>query len=170
MLKLILLTIVSLFGVLAIYGTPEMAGGSTIADDPPVAVPEVPQQVSYTAPATTPAQPGRPVRSPAELLAAAMSVPSAQGPAFTGPRLQPSPEQTRQTAAASALSGEALFVAGNKVNLRAAPDASAPVLASLGVGTAVRPVGSAAGPWVEVEAGDQRGFVSARYLSSRNPG
>lgn len=180
MFRLILLTIVGLFGILAMYGTPEMAGGNVTPQR--IASRSVPAPAAATAVRSQP-RPARlaPGVSADDLIRAALAAPAAQPPVFAGPRLRASPEFAGATAAATAAApgdapaqaGALLYVAGSAVNVRAsAPDGA--VIGSLAHGAAVRPVGATTEAWVEVEVdtggGTRRGFVSARYLSRNQPG
>lgn len=169
MFRLILLTLVGLFGVLAFYGTPEMAGGSVVADKATLLPVALPPALELDRP--------RLAGIPAEaLIRAALAGPAPQE-VVAGPRLQASPEFAGRVDPAASEAGPesgVLYTTASEVNLRATPEADGTLVAALPRGEAVRPVAPAVGAWVEVEVGQasgaQRGFVSARYLSRKQPG
>lgn len=168
MLRLILLTTAALFGVLALYGTPELAGLTDTRDQPAAeASPPRPAASALAHPAARQTR-AAPVD---ELLQAALSGSDAPRSAYAGPRLVPSPEHAGPAPVAPRTVDATLYVAGSGVNLRGAPDASGPLVATLDKGEAVRPLGSTADAWIEVEdAAGRRGFMLARYLSPKAPG
>lgn len=169
MLRLILLTLASLFGVLALFGTPELAGSSTVAI---AAAPRPTKAQVIPASLTAPAPPAGATAE--ELVKAALAAGTVQAEArFDGPPLKPSPEYASRSAAAAAVPAPAgaLYVSGASVNLRRGAAADAAVVSTLGRGAAVTPLGVTTGPWIEVEDADgNRGFVSAKYLSQSQPG
>lgn len=63
---------------------------------------------------------------------------------------------------------ERLYVTAGGLNVRAGPSSGSPQLATLPFGTKVE-VLDADGNWLEVTAGDVRGWVFAKYLSSTAP-
>lgn len=164
MVRLVLLTVAALFGVLALYGTPEFNGGNSEA---------VPQPVATVAPNVDSAhdyQTSQTSIVPEALMQAALSPARAQPRRFAGPPLRPSPEYASTGALNIVTAGAArLYVTSDSVNLRLQPDQASGVIAKLRRGDALTPVAAQNGPWIEVEASGERGFVSARYLSNRPP-
>ncbi len=57
------------------------------------------------------------------------------------------------------------FYTSRRLNLRGGPRTSAPVLKTLPKGTSVLPTGAKSGPWWEVDAGGQQGWVHSDYLT-----
>lgn len=164
MVRLVLLTVAALFGVLALYGTPEFSGGNSEAVSQPVAT------VESSVTAVHDSQMSQPSIAPESLMQAALSPARTQQRRFDGPPLRPSPEYASTGALNIVTAGAArLYVTSDSVNLRLQPDQASGVIAKLRRGDALTPVATQNGPWIEVEASGERGFVSARYLSNRPP-
>lgn len=68
-------------------------------------------------------------------------------------------------AGSAAATDNAGFYTSRRLNLRGGPRASAPVLKTLPKGASVLPTGAKSGPWWEVDAGGQQGWVHSDYLT-----
>lgn len=93
---------------------------------------------------------------------------------FPGPPLRPSPEYGSESSPASpALAdagGPVAYVTGDRVNMRAGPSTGDRVVASLGRGSPVTPLGPLEGEWVNIRDGQGRiGYIAGRFLSSEAP-
>ncbi|MDM7458810.1 MAG: SH3 domain-containing protein [Paracoccus sp. (in: a-proteobacteria)] len=95
-------------------------------------------------------------------------------PDFPGPPLEASPEfadaePARDTPDDTAVAdGSALWVTASRLNMRAAPNGSANVVAGLDAGTRLEALAPARDGWVNVRAPDgQSGFVSAQFVSDQ---
>ncbi|MRX50975.1 SH3 domain-containing protein [Paracoccus sp. S-4012] len=169
MFRLVALTLGGLVSTLLLYGNPDTAeaetGGAVVAA---AASPQYPWGVIAASIRTD-----APAEAPldhAELTRRAMAAATQPGTGEGVPKLRPSPERARAAAPEQRLaSGPALYVIGDAVNLRAAPGGG--VVGSLTRGAAVTSVGPTSGGWIEIEAADgSRGFMSAQFLSPRQPG
>ncbi|HWJ72624.1 MAG TPA: SH3 domain-containing protein [Kaistia sp.] len=127
----------------------------------PPAVPLQPAGALVDVPATAPATNTTAPLSAAETVAAAEPVPSLPAPS--------DPVAAAPKAAASGGATDGLLKPGpghitSGVKLRTNPDNGAPVIAVLGQGTGVQIV--ACKGWCEIVAGDKRGFVYQKFLST----
>ncbi len=68
-------------------------------------------------------------------------------------------------AGSAAAADNAGFYTSRRLNLRGGPRTSAPVLKTLPKGASVLPTGAKSGPWWEVDAGGQQGWVHSDYLT-----
>lgn len=146
------------------------AGPARMADAP--ALPPRPDTVPPGDPLAAAAPPS--AEDPARAVAATVIEPPAQTPRkvqrFPGPPLQPAPGQASRPESSPLPAGGTLYVAAERVNMRAGPSTRDAVVAPLGRGAALQPVGAAAGEWVQVRDGEGRqGFVAARFLSGTAP-
>lgn len=95
---------------------------------------------------------------------------------FPGPALMPSPEYAGRTPEApeappSGARGPILYVTATRVNFRAGPSTSDPVIGALNNGAAVEALGPADASWVNIrDANGRIGYMSGQFLSSEAPG
>lgn len=149
MFRLTAITLAAFYVVLAVFGHDPEETGEAVAAPPEAAAP-TPATAATVPDALT--APGLP----------AATVTPARFPPMPGPALKPGPEY--RTAPAP-LSGRLLRVATSRLNVRAAPSASAPVTGQLGRGAEVRVVTERDG-WaqIRIEGDGQEGWVSRRLL------
>ena len=161
LVALLLATLAGLFLVLSIWGDGNLRAERRPAPEPQPVVQEeeVPSPVAVQLPVT-----------PAVVQAATQTPQQVQR--FPGPTLRPSPEHAGQAPAAAAPlpDGPVLYVAGDRVNMRAGPSTGDRVVTSLGRGTAVRPLGPTDAEWVNIRDADGNiGYVAGRFLSQVAP-
>lgn len=167
MFRLILLTLAAVFGILTLYGTPEMAAvREDIADAGAAEAGTLPAGVVRASLATE--EPAS--LDHAELVRRALANGNAGARVEGMPALRPSPEHP-QPAVATAEAGAALYITASAVNLRSGPGTDNAVVTALSRGDAVTPVGPTTGGWIEVtDRSGNSGFVSAKFLSANRPG
>lgn len=169
---LMLATVFGLYAVLSLYGGENLRSARRPAP-PPLA--SAAQDAGNTLQRPEPAG-SLPAEVPAEVVPVASQTPE-QVVRFPGPALEPSPEYAGNTpedaaaaAAGAAVSGETLFVTGDRVNMRAGPGTQNPVVSSLGRGAPLVTLGPVDADWVHVRAADgQEGYISASLLSAAAP-
>ena len=160
MIRLILLTLVAMFAVLALWG-----------DGDPTAAPR--QQAAAPVASEPDAEPAP--EPAAEIIpVATQTAPQVQE--FPGPALQPSPEYAGDDTPAPtaeivpAAGGSILYVTGNRVNFRAGPSTGDAVVGALARGSAVESIGPTNGGWVNIRDAQGRiGFMSLQFLSDQQP-
>lgn len=157
---LILATLAGLFLALSVWGD-----GNPRADRRPAPEPVPAARDEGAAP--LPTVPPPPV-TPAVVQAATQTPQQVQR--FPGPALRPSPEHAGEAPAPSLPEGPVLYVTGDRVNMRAGPSTGDRVVASLGRGAAVQPLGPTDAEWVNIRNADGRtGYVAGRFLSANAP-
>lgn len=157
---LMLATLAGLFLVLSIWGEGDLRAERRPAPEPQPAAQE---EGAPSLPAP------QPQAAPAVVQAATQTPQQVQR--FPGPVLRPSPEHAGETPAAAPLpDGPVLYVTGDRVNMRAGPSTGDRVVAALGRGAAVRPLGPTDAEWVNIrDAGGRTGYVAGRFLSATAP-
>ncbi|WP_374303012.1 SH3 domain-containing protein [Paracoccus sp. (in: a-proteobacteria)] len=163
LVALLLATLAGLFLVLSVWGD-----GNLRAERRPA-----PQPVARDAGTALPdlsAPPPQEQVAPAAVVQATTQTPQ-QVQRFPGPALRPSPEHAGASAARQAVpDGPVLYVTGDRVNMRAGPSTGDRVVAALGRGTAVQPLGPTDAEWVNLRDGNGRvGYVAGRFLSATAP-
>lgn len=166
MIRLMILTLLGLFAVLALYGDPD---------------PETPFNPATEEAATAPAPEAAAADGVAETTAPAVPAEEvAQTPEqvqeFPGPPLRPSPEYAGQAetelAEAEELAAdgaEIMYVTGDRVNFRAGPSTSDRVIGAILRGSPVEILGQTEG-WVQLrDAGGREGYMSLQFLSAERP-
>ncbi|WP_164880150.1 SH3 domain-containing protein [Paenirhodobacter ferrireducens] len=149
MFRLTAITLAAFYVVLAVFGHDPEETGEAVAAPPEAPAPAPTTEANAPDALTTPGLP-------------AATVTPARFPPMPGPALKPGPEYRP---APAPLSGRLFRVATNRLNVRAAPSASAPVTGQLGRGAEIRVVTERDG-WaqIRIEGDSIEGWVSRRLL------
>lgn len=166
MIRLMILTLLGLFAVLALLGDRDPDRPFNPATEEVVAAPAAEAAAADSAAETTaPTVPAESVAQTPE-----------QVQEFPGPPLRPSPEYAGQAetdlAEAEELAAEGaeiMYVTGDRVNFRAGPSTNDRVIGAILRGSPVEILGQTEG-WVQLrDAGGREGYMSLQFLSTERP-
>ncbi|MCQ0972191.1 SH3 domain-containing protein [Paracoccus sp. TK19116] len=174
MIRLILLTLVGLFGAFILWGEPG-ARDAQRATDAEVAASSEPASPEATEAEEEAVDDSAVSAETAEPIVAAEAQTPEQVQDYPGPPLRPSPEHEGEgeeavADLAPANAGAVLYVTGTRVNFRAGPSTNDAVIGALNGGSPVEALGEPSGGWINIrDAQGRTGYMSADFLSAERP-
>lgn len=166
MIRLVILTLLVLFGALSLFGepgarrsVPSPSASTTNGDD---------ERKQASPPVIDDPVPG------AEIVPASLQTPE-QVPRYPGPKLQPSPEYAGQAEVTepqivAAEGANVMYVSGNRVNFRQGPSTGDAVIGALSLGSPVEVLGPENEGWVNIRDAEGRvGYMSGQFISADEP-